>query len=242
MAAGGDKEALWSPAAGRVSVSDDEILADLVSQLAASQPLSDRADGLYAELKEVKRDADGWIKYYAISLALLALYAASGLSDLQLFGVRITGGLLAPASIVYFSLCLVVWTTYELKVRVYRRIFSRALADLQGAQRLAWLLRYPQAYSGVEFMPQYFKPATFVASARQAFVLLPAAVIFVVVLVAIVAAGWLSIYVTQLMWLNASIALAVKIGASLALAGAVITSGALLRSGRQRRTYATRPD
>jgi hypothetical protein len=128
------------------------------------------------------------------------------------------------------------------QVRVYRRIFSRALHDLQGAQRLDWLLRYPQAYSGVEFMPQHFKPATFVASGRQAFMLLPAAVIFVVILLAIVAAGWLAIYVTQLMWLNASIALAVKIGASLVLAGAVVASGALLRSGRQRRTYLTRPD
>jgi hypothetical protein len=117
------REGLWPPS-GQFSVSDADILADMINRLNLSEVNLLTADTIYTAFLEVKKAADAWVKYYMISVVLLLMTAARATDELSLFGTKVSTPYIGPAAILSFSVCTLAYTNHELKMRLYRAFFN----------------------------------------------------------------------------------------------------------------------
>lgn len=230
---------LW-PASGKISVSDADILVDMVTRLHLSEDVALTADSVYAAFLEAKKASDAWVKYYMISVALLAMAAARAFSELSLFGTTINGPFIGPAAILYFSVCTLVYVNHELKMRLYRAFFKGRLDAMGGPDRAQILLRYPLAFYGSEYLPSEARPKGFVVSWKHILASLPT--------LGIVSLGWLLAvfglmallgYTLKGVYIQCELRPLIKGTVFVVFLGSMIVSAELLRSAKAKHEYQT---
>lgn len=228
---------LW-PASGQINASDAEILDDMVARLPLADDTSLTSDSIYSAFLAAKKASDAWVKYYMISVVLLVMAAANATQDLQLFGTKILPLFVGPTAILYFSVCIVVYTNHELKMRLFRAFFQGRLRAKRGPERAQILIRYPLAFYGGAFLPWEARPKGFVVSWRHIFTTLPA--------LGILAAGWLLavfglgallFYVLHGIYQEPKLLLLVRWAIIIAVPATLIVSGAFLRGAKAKHKY-----
>ncbi|MER9191476.1 hypothetical protein [Mesorhizobium australicum] len=228
---------LW-PHAGEVSVSDSDILADMIARVPFGEDTALTADSVYAAFVEAKKASDAWIVYYMISVALLLMAAAHAITKLPIFGVELSGPFIGPAAILYFSVCTAVYTNHELKMRLYRTFFHHRLNAVNGPDRASILLRYPLAFYGGEYLAWAARPKGFVIGWMHVLGSLP--------MIGIAALGWLLavfglmalvLYVLYGVYDDPDLSRLIKAGVLAMFFGSVMASGQLLRSAKVKHPY-----
>ncbi len=228
---------LW-PENETVSVSDSEILYDVVTSLPVdeSEPLT--ADSIYKAYVEAKKDNDSWIKYYMISVALLVMTATNAISELSLFGTKLGVQFIGPTAIFYFSVCTLVYTNHELKMRMYRAFFKHMLDYMDGSDRGQVLLRYPLAFYGGEYVAWSARPAGFVVNWRFHLTSIPAALVTLMgwVLAVFGLMGLLG-FSLEVIYNNANLSRLIKAAVFVGFFGSMFTSAAFLRNAKTKHEY-----
>ncbi|RUU10577.1 hypothetical protein EOD08_33100 [Mesorhizobium sp. M6A.T.Ca.TU.002.02.2.1] len=228
---------LW-PHAGEVSVSDADILADMIARVPLGEDTALTADSIYEAFVEAKKASDAWIIYYMISVALLLMAAAHAITKLPLLGVELSGPFIGPAAILYFSVCTAAYTNHELKMRLYRTFFQNRLNAVSGPDRANILLRYPLAFYGGEYLPWAARPKGFVVGWKHIVVSLPS--------LGISALGWLLAvfglmallgYALYGVYSDPVLPLLVKVAVMVMFFGSVTVSGQLLRTAKVKHPY-----
>ena len=156
-----------------VKLTDAALLADLVGRLDVDPPEKLNADVIYKALVEHRKASDAWIKYYFISAALLVMAAAGAIVDLSLLGWKIKPEFFAPTGLMYFSVCTLSYTNYELKNRLFKTFFGSLLAEAGETSRVETLLRYPLAFYGASYIAREFRPSGTTLGGRQILGMLP---------------------------------------------------------------------
>lgn len=106
----------------------------------------------YAEYKELCKEHITWFKHYFIALALLLLSYLKVIEEFEIFGAKISSSFFPFTALLYSTVSIIVYTNFELKMRVYRSVYSNELENLIPEQRLAVLMRFPFAFSGPEYI------------------------------------------------------------------------------------------
>lgn len=228
------------PSVGELKVSDAEVLAHATSQIRIGDDDKTSAARLYETFKEVKKESDGWIKYYMISTALLVIAAAHASTELSLFGAKLPGPLIGPTAIIYFSVCTAAYTNFEIKMRMFRTFFKRRLDGLRGPPRAEMLMRYPLAFIGSEFLPPEMRPIGWTLGRGQLAQSIPAAVVLGLTWVAAVfGLAALLGYNFYAMYLASTVPSVVKWAVAVAFGGTMTVSAKMLRSPGTRHLYET---
>lgn len=228
---------LW-PMSGRISVSDAEILSDMISRIGLGEGAALTPDSVYAAFLQAKKESDGWIKYYMISVALLIIAAVHATQELSLFGAKITGPFIGPVAILSFSVCTLVYTNHELKMRLFRSFFDGRLVAMDGPDRAEILLRYPLAFYGGRYLPYEARPKGFTVSTKHLVTSLPA--------LGFLALGWLLAgfglaallyYTLYSVYSEPTLPLLIKGAVFAGFFGSIITSGTMLRKASAKHVY-----
>jgi hypothetical protein len=228
---------LW-PMSGKISASDAEILSDMVSRISLGEATALTPDSVYAAFLEAKKASDAWIKYYMISVALLIMAATGAISELSQFGAKISASFIEPAAILSFSVCTLVYTNHELKMRLFRSFFDGRLAAMDGPDRAEILLRYPLAFYGAKYLPFEARPKGFTVGFWHIFTSLPALVF--------AALGWLLavyglmallFYALYSVYAEPALPLLIKGAVFAGFFGSLILSGTMLRKASARHVY-----
>jgi hypothetical protein len=228
---------LW-PMSGKVNVSDAEILSDMISRIDLGKPKVLTPDSVYTAFLKAKKASDEWIKYYFIAVALLIMAAARATSELSLFEAKITGPFIGPVAILSFSVCTLVYTNHELKMRLFRSFFEGRLAAVDGPDRADILLRYPLAFYGRHYLAFEARPKGFTVSWKHIFNSLPALMV--------VALGWLLsvfglmallFYALYSVYAEPKLPLLIKGGVFAGFFGSIIFSGTMLRKASTKHVY-----
>lgn len=228
---------LW-PVSGKISVSDAEILSNMISRIGLDEATALTPDSVYSAFLEAKKASDAWIKYYMISVALLIIAAAQATSELSLFGAKISGPFIGPAAILSFSVCTLVYTNHELKMRLFRSFFDGRLAAMDGPDRAEILLRYPLAFYGGKYLPFEARPKGFTVSLAHIFTSLPTLVcIWLGWLLAVFGLMALVSYVLHSVYAEPALPLLIKGAVFAGFFGSAISSGTMLRKASAKHVY-----
>jgi hypothetical protein len=228
---------LW-PKSGKISVSDTEILSNMISRIDLGEATALTPDSVYASFLEAKKASDAWIKYYMISVALLIIAAARATPELSLFGAKFSGPFIGPVAILSFSVCTLVYTNHELKMRLFRSFFDGRLAAMDGPDRAEILLRYPLAFFGSKYLPFEARPTGFTVSFKHIVASLP--------VLAVVALGWLLagfglsallFYALSSVYAEPALPLLIKGAVFAGFFGSIIFSGTMLRKSSAKHVY-----
>ena len=139
---------------------------------------------------------------------------------------------------MYFSVCTVAYTNFELKIRLYKAFFHRLLRGASREERIELMLRFPLAMSSGKYIPHDLIPADATLGTRHVLGLLPtAAVLSIGWLVSVFGLMLLLFYVLYMAASSPELPRTVLIATYLAFAGSVIMSGQLLRRPDLPRKY-----
>ncbi len=106
----------------------------------------------YPEYKELYKEHTTWFKHYFIAIALLLLSCFNVIDEFEVVGVKIKSSIYPFAALTYSIVSIIAYTNFELKMRVYRAVYSNELEKLNPDQRLVALMRFPFSFSGLEYM------------------------------------------------------------------------------------------
>jgi hypothetical protein len=228
---------LW-PTSGKISVSDAEILSNMISRIGLGEATALTPDSVYAAFLEAKKASDAWNKYYMISVALLIIAAAKATLEVHLIGAEIKGPFIGPAAILFFSICTIVYTNHELKMRLFCSFFDSRLAAMHGPDRAEILLRYPLAFYGAAYLPVEARPKGFTVSFRHIFASLPY-LVFVLLgkLLAVFGLMALLFYALYSVYAEPVLPLLIKGAVFVGFLGSMVFSGTMLRNPNARHEY-----
>jgi len=227
----------WSKGSN-VSISDAEIVTDMINRLELGKTNVLTADSIYTAFQDAKKAADDWIKYYMISVVLLLLAVTGAMEELELFGTKLSTPFVGPASILSFAVCTLGYTNHELKMRLYRAFFEGLLAGISRADRASILLRYPLAYYGGKYLPHESRPDDYMVGLRSILASLP--------ILGVLGIGWL-LAVFGLMLLlgyalygvfeQPDLPPLIKVAVFAFFFGAIMVSGEMLRNPKTKHQY-----
>lgn len=232
-----EENSLW-PKSGKIRLSDTELLNFMISRLDLGKEKELTADSIYAAFTEVKKESDYWIKYYLISITLLVMTATGATKEMSLFNAKINGEFIGAASIIFFSVCTVIYTNHELKIRFFRSFFNGRLAAMDGPDRADILLRYPLSFHGGEFVPFEARPKEFTVSWQHIIASLPSLVFLSLGwLLAVYGLLALLFYALYCVYSEPKLPFWIKGVVVASCFGSLIFSGTLLRKASVKHTY-----
>jgi hypothetical protein len=223
---------------GDLSVSDAEILDDMIARLALGKDPPLTPDSIYSAFLEAKKSSDSWIKYYMIAVVLLGMVIVGAVTDFTVSGIKIDPVFIHPAAIMYFSVCTTAYTHHELKMRLFRAFFKSHLLAMNGPDRAQILLRYPLAFYGGEFLAWEARPKGFVVGLEHVLNSLPLLGLYLVGWV--IAAPGLLLLLGFTLWgifHDPVLSFWVKLGVFVWFFSALIYSGSVLRRSKKKHPY-----
>lgn len=171
-----------------------ETLADDPNAEIASGKIAATYDGY----KDLQTEHNAWIKHYAIAAALLLAAQLQAITDYSVLGAAVRKEYIPAVALLYLAFSAVVWTNYELKMRVYRAVYEAELERMEPSTRMLTLLRYPLAFLGPAFTAPNMVLKSHVMSTKDMVLSLPT--IVVIMLVKLAALACLTIATTSVVW------------------------------------------
>lgn len=136
-----------------ISLSQKEVAYRLALEKYHYRPQDIPLSEWYESLKAVKAVRDRYFMWIIFCYSLLVLVYLGAIKSISAYGVSLDNGLFLAVSLMSTSFAGLMYTNYQNKIYKYDSVFSYIFDKSEHCDRQDLLLRYPDAYTVMQFSP-----------------------------------------------------------------------------------------